>query len=161
MLEEKRFLWLFNELLVSLPALLTIHHQRTLFKPHQPSLATKHECRMNECRYLFYNSLNKRTQSSLCLFIQFSLRSIISKFFSSPLHLPLLLILHFHPSTPFFQLFSFHHQRRCRYFIKTRLNGLEQSRVISYPCFLTDEIIERKMRKPEHEKCTTLSLTIW
>ena len=37
----------------------------------------------DECRYLFYNSLNKRTQSSLCLFIQFSLRSIISKFFSS------------------------------------------------------------------------------
>lgn len=33
-----------------------------------------------ECRYLFYNSLNKRTQSSLCLFIQFSLRSIISNF---------------------------------------------------------------------------------
>lgn len=34
-----------------------------------------------ECRYLFYNSLNKRMKSSLCLFIQFSLRSIISTFF--------------------------------------------------------------------------------
>lgn len=35
----------------------------------------------NECRYLFYNSLSKRTQSSLCLLIQFSLRSIISSLF--------------------------------------------------------------------------------
>lgn len=60
-----------------------------------------------ECRYLFYNSLNKRTQSSLCLFIQFSLRSIISNFFLSSLSFFLFSFL----VSPSLSTSSFHHNK--------------------------------------------------
>jgi hypothetical protein len=97
-----------------------------------------------ECRYLFYNSLNKRTQSSLCLFIQFSLRSIISNSL-------LLLSLSFRRS-------------RSRSFITTRLNGFEQSRVVSYSCFDQMELQLKfciVMVRESREQCLAMEVTMF
>lgn len=86
-----KILWLFNEMAV--------------FRLFSLSSAPWWNSNV-ECRYLFYNSLNKRTQSSLCLFIQFSLRSIISNF---SLLSPLSSFSFRHPSPP--SQSTFHHNK--------------------------------------------------